>query len=976
MWDTLVTGQPLLKIKSTGTKAAALCMPPGRHLVRLNTSAPFGYHLEFWSLALFSFAEEDEVLNELTKESLRYRTHALNVLGTVANVAGMFDDVALWRDAFYQQGLGHRGRELTAYHCRLLYASLLHTLTTCLGDVLTKDLACAWKAFLQEGLRIFLQGMEKDLPKGKTDFDQLKFNDLSNFFRRKQRQPPSENWIDRDPTEAEIAACVKIQATLRSYWQRKLWKTVTQGSPEHVKACQLLEGCLAVVKENVELVAMTLFQTMFKMDPQLLNKFPFKDDEWSRAVFEDHEGHYKEQPAKSWFIMFRETFFVRRHGILIVPHVYAPVPACSLRVFNNDTGEEIPRVFERVMPRVYIQNKRGYTFVAEGRTFDESIPAGKCRLRLIGTEQKLLRSKCRGTVNCLFNTKELKEYYVPRKDYVFFRKRVKVKEDIQISFEISSSKPAAYIELKILDTFDGVEKVISRGQGKGHAVIPAFTFLRDGERDETDSNPDDEDDDTESIISRRGLSSPSAKSRISCVRGLDSRRGSGLSLIPESDVGSVARSSLSRHSSCSRLSRKRKKSIGSEGGYGDRAGSKGAEEEKTPSEARSGAGEEEEQEEEEEEDIFGPAVSELQEVVQPLNHVYVIQGRVLRNSWDVKESALTFVKLQRAGELAAKDKEKAKTASEKEGPTRANTALDRSASAAKRGKSKGWGKVAAKTIPSATGSKRDFESNVAHWVMKVVTTEEQKNLVDIVKDTEREDEISAMKQAWEAEEPGRAEKAKALREKFLNERDPSQIRIRASIDEAATLDDAKSVTSSENGGLSVSSSLAHLRGSQASLDVNVDRSRRRVSTSDVSNFFSRRQFRQHDFSEFVKAASTVTGPRLLDSNEIEQCRAKHQEELDRYRTFRESVLEARERDREARNRAKKIQLETAEHMQIAVDEARGRIAQLRESYRKKCQGESTAALQAVATPEPMPAEESKRTKTKSPVKSASRKGRK
>ena len=28
-WDTVVAGQPLLKIKTTGTKAAALCLPPG-----------------------------------------------------------------------------------------------------------------------------------------------------------------------------------------------------------------------------------------------------------------------------------------------------------------------------------------------------------------------------------------------------------------------------------------------------------------------------------------------------------------------------------------------------------------------------------------------------------------------------------------------------------------------------------------------------------------------------------------------------------------------------------------------------------------------------------------------------------------------------------------------------------------------------------------------------------------------------------
>ena len=35
----------------------------------------------------------------------------------------------------------------------------------CLGDLLTNELAVAWKAFMQEGLRVFLQGLEKGIPK-------------------------------------------------------------------------------------------------------------------------------------------------------------------------------------------------------------------------------------------------------------------------------------------------------------------------------------------------------------------------------------------------------------------------------------------------------------------------------------------------------------------------------------------------------------------------------------------------------------------------------------------------------------------------------------------------------------------------------------------------------------------------------------------------------------------------------------------
>ena len=165
---------------------------------------------------------------------------------------------------------------------------------------------------------------------------------------------------------------------------------------------------------------MTLFQTMFKKDPQLLIKFPFKDDEWSRVCFKDHTGNYKEQQPNSIFLMFRETFYARR-GVLVVPHLYTSVSTACLRVFNNDTGEEIPRVFKQVTPHVYLRNKQGYTFVAEGRAWNEPVLEGTCRLRLMGSEETLLRPKHQEIANCEFCSKEVQEYYLPTKDYEFVR---------------------------------------------------------------------------------------------------------------------------------------------------------------------------------------------------------------------------------------------------------------------------------------------------------------------------------------------------------------------------------------------------------------------------------------------------------------------------------------------------------------------------------------------------------------------------
>lgn len=43
--------------------------------------------------------------------------------------------------------------------------------------------------------------------------------------------------------------------------------------------------------------------------------------------------------------------------ILALPKMYSSIPTCFLRVVNNDTFEEIPKVFQRVAPYTFTKNK-------------------------------------------------------------------------------------------------------------------------------------------------------------------------------------------------------------------------------------------------------------------------------------------------------------------------------------------------------------------------------------------------------------------------------------------------------------------------------------------------------------------------------------------------------------------------------------------------------------------------------------------
>ena len=65
--------------------------------------------------------------------------------------------------------------------------------------------------------------------------------------------------------------------------------------------------------------------------------------------------------------------------------------------------------------------QHGYTFVAEGRSLNASIPTGKFRMRLIGAAEPLPTPIKEGTINTHFTMKETRDYYVPNRKNVIFR---------------------------------------------------------------------------------------------------------------------------------------------------------------------------------------------------------------------------------------------------------------------------------------------------------------------------------------------------------------------------------------------------------------------------------------------------------------------------------------------------------------------------------------------------------------------------
>ena len=87
------------------------------------------------------------------------------------------------------------------------------------------------------------------------------------------------------------------------------------------------------------------------------------------------------------------------------------------------------------------------------------------------------------------------------------------------------------------------------------------------------------------------------------------------------------------------------------------------------------------------------------------------------------------------------------------------------ASAAAKNATKGLAKGAAAAASRPVSSL--FDASKPHWTLRWVAEDAASDCVDVRKDTERAEEIRALKRAWEAVEVGRAAKAMLARQSFL-----------------------------------------------------------------------------------------------------------------------------------------------------------------------------------------------------------------
>ncbi|XP_064303063.1 androglobin [Phalacrocorax carbo] len=657
------------------------------------------------------------------------------------------------------------------------------------------------------------------------------------------------SWQNRTPTSEEEAAALKIQAIWRGTYVRKVLNSRKPGTKENTNVKETLQKLWTAIELNFEQCAVMLLREMFKSNCKSMEKFPCYEDESCKISFADYAVVYADQPPNVWFVVFREIFLVPE-DMLIVPKVYTTIPSCRLHVVDNDTLEEMPHVFFKVAPRIYPKNKKGYTFMAEAHTGDLPVAAGRWRLRLIGSHSPL-PFLSREAVNNVFSTKEIREYYIPNDRHVMFRYSVKVTASHIATVQVQTSKSDVFIKLEVLDNEEEIVSVT----GKGHAVIPAFKFL---------SN--------ETL-----LSSHSSKTQI--IQSITKK---------ESETGGSKKKGHISSLKDTKTSFK-----------------PGLVQEGLPAS---------------EDESFLLENFQNNDGSPQQSHKYIIQALVLYNSWPLTESQSLFVQ-----ELKEMEKNEIKVHGEKheEHSLMLNYSEGQKSASIPKPTRKAKDKASEKTEKEKSNKERgslvslasrpesqQVASNKPYWTLRLVSEQREADVLEVKKDTQRADEIRAMKQAWESAEPGRAIKAFQERMRFLN-----KYAVRDSEEPIAGTETASLTPSSGE----TDSLTAGKRASQAATDSRLQTQQKKWEPIDLSPYMRK----------------TTSESALRNESIIQQQEIRKAEKINRFRELRELALEQREKEQKARALLKQNILDMYENLQASLDETRGRVHSIREAYRSK-----------------------------------------
>ena len=448
-WRVLGDSRPLHILQTSAVSSFLLSLPPGRYVYKLSSQSPIGMVLTIRSHSRFRLVEEEELLALLRGTPAAFQAVSKKMFDHIFEVAlPKLRDVEEFSRVLTSGDLS----PIQGHHsdmCQALFDSLTSGKEQlCL--ISSKYLLC--KQFLLDTFSRLDPALQVDTS--------LSYKAVSH----------SE---ERQYSEEEKVKVRKLQFYYRVHRRVRKRLLYTSGSKENDEFCSDLMNVFESLKEELLAAWESRLHQICERFPERRAMLRLDGTHEMKIYTETYEGVTDLQNEK-WALLFRDTFQLSQPNFLSFLLFTKGGAKTRLKMINNDSGQELPAVSGRLLPRELPPSELGYTLLGEGELLSTSVemdsPDLKWKLVVVGTQDRLPSLSSGEPLQAKFFKLREKEPYLPDKDYVMFRYIIasRLDRDTHVTLQLTTSKPEAMFRVCVQGEGEGE---VTEVEGKGTCLI-------------------------------------------------------------------------------------------------------------------------------------------------------------------------------------------------------------------------------------------------------------------------------------------------------------------------------------------------------------------------------------------------------------------------------------------------------------------------------------------------------------------------
>ncbi|XP_076223011.1 androglobin [Nomia melanderi] len=474
-------GNDLVHLLTTGTRSTVLELESGRHLLRMYCGSEANCFVTISSDTIFHLGDRRKMYELMCTESDAIDLKVRHISNCASNAYQSFgtdkypEALKLYYNSYLPPAYNSRAKIFYSY----IHACFLNEKVRLIQGLVPAD---QMQGILRS-LRIFflnpMIGLEYFNPFTRA----LKAIRNSNTPRTSIER---QKLIDQSPTEANVLNKDYAASVIQSLFKTLLiirYKMIH--NPKHREHRAVLENLLKVVElfnyNKRESLATHLFRYILKHFDRLRDIYPCSKDFEHTIQVQKLTGTLGVVKPGQWvpiarFLVNTKTMETAFANI----DLFINLPRYCVRVFNNETKQEMLRVVNNVVPTRYEHTKSGYTVFAYGWSDDQLIKEVTWTMFMItkkgqpvfySMDETISQSTTLATPFLV--TEELSNAYIPNSRKYISKWIAKISKPTLVSFRLSTSYDKVKIKFRVTDT----EGTVLLEMTGGSVVIVPLVFL-------------------------------------------------------------------------------------------------------------------------------------------------------------------------------------------------------------------------------------------------------------------------------------------------------------------------------------------------------------------------------------------------------------------------------------------------------------------------------------------------------------------